>query len=122
MEPILSINSSFRGYSMCLRNENENENEIIFSTHYTFKPYKKSEELPKSSLENTMQLIKCAQDNGINSFGVEIRGPLHISPLNTKLLYANGIDITYIKDNTPIPHNGVHIQKREKAKIKTPNN
>lgn len=121
MESFLYINSSFKRYNMCLHNEGE----IIFSTHYAFKTYTKNsklEELQKSSLANTEQLIKCAQDNNINSFGVKIRGPLHIYPLNIESLNEHKIDITYIMDKTPIPHNACRPRKREKAKIKAPIN
>lgn len=122
MEQFLYIHSSFRGYNMCLYNENEG---VIFSTHYTFQTYSQSsklEELQKSSLANTIQLIKYVQENGINSFRVKVRGPLHISPLNIESLNEHRIDIECIMDETPIPHNVFHPKPRVKAKIKTPIN
>lgn len=115
MDSILYIKSSFKCYTMVLR---KNE-EIIFGANYSFTTYthkSKSEELQKSSLANTKQLIETCKNNDINSFAIEFNGPLAISPLNIEVLNAQGIDITYIKDKTPIPHNGCRPQKREKIK------
>lgn len=113
MEPILHIRSSFRSYTMSLIANNK----PVFFTQYQIASYAhKSEELQSSSVTNTMQLIQYAQNNGINSFGVEMQGPLGFSLLSIELLNANGIDVMYIKDKTPVPHNGCYPLKRAKIK------
>lgn len=116
MEPILYIISSYESYSMYLMN---NSKELLFVTQYIFKSHAHhSEELQNLRLSNTMQLIECTQNNGINSLGIEMKGPLGISPLNMELLKGNGIDIIYIKNKNPIPHNGCRPKKKELKKIR----
>lgn len=114
MKAMLHIRSSFDGYSMFILNDNK---ELIFFTKYYFKSHThKKEELQSSIIENTKQLIEFAQKNGITSFGVKVKGVLHSSPLNIGLLNEGGIDVLYIKDTTPIPHNGCRPKKRVRVR------
>lgn len=96
----------------------ESKGIIAFTDHTFTSRIHKSEELQAFGLEDTMQLIEFAKNNGISSFEVEVNGPLRSSPLNIELLNAHGIEIKYIKDKTPIPHNGCRIKKRTRTKEK----
>lgn len=114
MKAMLHIRSSLEGYNMFVLNDNK---KLVFFTEYSFKSHiHKEEELQSSVIENVKLLIEFAQKNGITSFGVEVKGLLHSSPLNIGLLNENGIDITYIKDTTPIPHNGWRPQRRARVR------
>lgn len=97
-----------------------NNKEFLFVTQYIFKSHARHlEELENLRLSNTMQLIEYTQNNGINSLGIEMKGPLGISPLNWELLKENDIDIIYIKNKNPIPHNGCRPKKKELKKLKS---
>lgn len=89
MKAMLHIRSSFEGYSIYVLNDNK---ELVFFTKYYFKSHiHKEEELQSSIIENTNQLIEFAQKNGITSFDVKVKGVLHSSPLNIRLLNEGGI-------------------------------
>lgn len=110
MISILYINSSFTAYNMYLCKEPKKP--ILFISHL-FKPYdNKTEQMDNLSTGNTMQVITCAQSNGINSLDIQFRGPMAISPLKMALLKEHGINVRYIKDKTPIPHNGCRKKKK----------
>jgi len=58
---------------------------------------------------------KGALDNGVKHIAVEVKGPGPGRDAAVRSLQAVGLEITSIKDTTPIPHNGVRPPKRPRG-------
>lgn len=58
---------------------------------------------------------KKAQDHGLKSLEVEVKGPGAGRESALRALQAIGLVITSIKDVTPIPHNGCRPPKRRRV-------
>lgn len=56
-----------------------------------------------------------AQDHGVRSVDVEIKGPGAGRESAIRALAATGLEIKSIKDITPIPHNGCRPPKRRRV-------
>jgi small subunit ribosomal protein S11 len=54
-------------------------------------------------------------DNGVKHIAVEVKGPGPGRDAAVRSLQAVGLEITSIKDTTPIPHNGVRPPKRPRG-------
>ena len=57
---------------------------------------------------------KSAKEQGINSVEVFVKGPGNGRETAIRAIQAAGIDITMIKDVSPIPHNGCRPPKRRR--------
>lgn len=74
----------------------------------------------KKSTPYAAQLIaeaaaKGAIEQGVKMIRVEVTGPGPGRDAAVRSLQATGLDITAIKDTTPIPHNGVRPRKRPRG-------
>lgn len=74
----------------------------------------------KKSTPYAAQLIseaatKGAMENGVKSVSVEVKGPGPGRDAAVRALQLTGLEITSIKDTTPIPHNGVRPRKRPRG-------
>lgn len=58
---------------------------------------------------------QAAQDHGMRSLGVMVKGPGAGREAAIRSLQACGFKITSIKDVTPIPHNGCRPPKRRRV-------
>ncbi len=56
-----------------------------------------------------------AMEHGVRQLGVLVKGPGAGRESALRALQAAGIRITYIRDVTPIPHNGCRPPKRRRA-------
>ena len=56
-----------------------------------------------------------AMDHGVNSVGVFVKGPGSGRESAIRALQAVGLEITSIRDVTPIPHNGCRPKKRRRV-------
>ncbi len=56
-----------------------------------------------------------AMDHGVRQLGVVVKGPGAGREAALRSLQAAGLRITYIRDVTPIPHNGCRPPKRRRA-------
>lgn len=56
-----------------------------------------------------------AQEHGVRTVEVEIKGPGAGRESAIRALAASGLEITSIKDVTPIPHNGCRPPKRRRV-------
>ncbi len=56
-----------------------------------------------------------AQEHGMQSVEVRIKGPGSGRESALRALQMAGLNITYIRDITPIPHNGCRPRKRRRA-------
>ena len=57
---------------------------------------------------------KAAKEQGLNSVQVHVKGPGNGREAAIRALQTVGIDITMIKDVSPIPHNGCRPPKRRR--------
>lgn len=58
---------------------------------------------------------KTAMDHGMRSVEVFVKGPGSGREAAIRALQATGLDVTLIKDVTPIPHNGCRPPKRRRV-------
>lgn len=58
---------------------------------------------------------KAATVHGLTSVDVFVKGPGSGREAAIRALQANGIDVTSIKDVTPVPHNGCRPPKRRRV-------
>ncbi|WP_368486248.1 30S ribosomal protein S11 [Spiroplasma sp. DGKH1] len=58
---------------------------------------------------------KASQEHGMHSIQVEVKGPGPGRDAAVRSLQAIGLEITSIKDVTPIPHNGARPPKRPRG-------
>ncbi len=66
----------------------------------------------QSAAENAAKL---ARDNGMKSVAVFVKGPGSGREAAIRALQAAGLEVTSIKDVTPIPHNGCRPPKRRRV-------
>ena len=57
---------------------------------------------------------KAAKDQGLNSVEVFVKGPGNGRETAIRALQAAGLEVTSIKDVSPIPHNGCRPPKRRR--------
>ncbi|HBU74636.1 MAG: 30S ribosomal protein S11 [Ilumatobacteraceae bacterium] len=57
---------------------------------------------------------KAAQEHGVRRVDVEVKGPGSGRDTAVRSLQNSGIEVTTIKDVTPIPHNGCRPPKRRR--------
>ena len=58
---------------------------------------------------------KAAMEHGLKSVEVYVRGPGAGRESAIRALQVAGLDVTMIKDETPIPHNGCRPPKRRRV-------
>lgn len=58
---------------------------------------------------------KKAQEHGMKSLSVEVKGPGSGRESALRALQAVGFEITMIRDVTPVPHNGCRPRKRRRV-------
>ena len=58
---------------------------------------------------------KAAMEHGLKSVDVMVKGPGSGREAAIRALQATGLDVTMIKDVTPIPHNGCRPPKRRRV-------
>lgn len=61
------------------------------------------------------QATKAAMEHGLKSVEVYVKGPGSGREAAIRALQATGLDVTMIKDVTPIPHNGCRPPKRRRV-------
>ncbi|HIF95455.1 MAG TPA: 30S ribosomal protein S11 [Myxococcales bacterium] len=61
------------------------------------------------------ECAKKAQEHGVRTLGVEVKGPGGGRESALRALQAAGMKITVIRDVTPIPHNGCRPPKRRRV-------
>lgn len=60
-------------------------------------------------------VAKKAMEHGVRQLGVLVKGPGSGRESALRGLQASGFKVTYIRDITPIPHNGCRPPKRRRA-------
>ncbi len=90
-------------------------NVIVWSTpgHVGFKGSKKS--TPFAAQIASQDAAKRAKDLGIMSVEVYVKGPGSGRESAIRALQSAGLEVTSIKDVTPIPHNGCRPRKKRRV-------
>ena len=78
-----------------------------------FKGSRKS--TPYAAQSGAENAAKKAMEHGMRQIGVLVKGPGAGRESALRALQASGFKITYIRDVTPIPHNGCRPPKRRRA-------
>lgn len=78
-----------------------------------FKGSKKSTPFAAQTAAETA--AKIAMEHGMKTVEVYVRGPGNGRESAIRALQATGLDVTLIKDVTPIPHNGCRPPKRRRV-------
>ena len=72
----------------------------------------------RSSFNNTMAAetaAKAAMEHGLKTVEVYVKGPGAGREAAIRALQAVGLEVTLIKDVTPVPHNGCRPPKRRRV-------
>ena len=77
-----------------------------------FKGSRKS--TPFAAQQASEVAAKSAKDQGLNSVEVFVKGPGNGRETAIRALQAQGLEVTSIKDVSPIPHNGCRPPKRRR--------
>ncbi|MDD5748735.1 MAG: 30S ribosomal protein S11 [Actinomycetota bacterium] len=60
-------------------------------------------------------VAKQAQENGVRKVEVRVKGPGAGRETAIRTLQANGIEVSSIRDVTPVPHNGCRAKKKRRV-------
>ena len=69
---------------------------------------------PYAAQQASENAAKAAKDQGLNSVEVFVKGPGNGRETAIRALQAAGLEVTSIKDVSPIPHNGCRPPKRRR--------
>lgn len=109
--PVLKITSGFTSFTAILVKDKQ----LLFHTHGGFTSVgseARKEEKEKMKRDIVTMVCECAKVCGIDTIEVEVKGPLSTSLIDLHFLESNGINVRWIKDKTPVPHNGCVPNKR----------
>lgn len=110
---VAHIQSSFNNIIVTISDPLGNTIASVSAGCMGFKGSRKS--TPFAAQRTATEAARRAQDNGVRSIDVLIKGPGSGRESALRALLATGIRITTIKDVTPIPHNGCRPPKRRRV-------
>lgn len=107
------IQSSFNNTIVTITDMSGNALSWASSGGLGFKGSRKS--TPFASQMAAEEAAKAAMDHGLKSVEVLVKGPGSGREAAIRALQAAGLEITLIRDVTPIPHNGCRPPKRRRV-------
>lgn len=107
------IQSSFNNTIVTLTDVQGNALSWASSGQLGFKGSRKSTPFAAQLAAETA--TKAAMEHGLKSVDVYVKGPGSGREAAIRALQATGLEITMIKDVTPIPHNGCRPPKRRRV-------
>ena len=107
------IHSSFNNTIVTITDVNGNTISWASAGELGFKGSKKSTPFAAQMAAETA--AKAAQEHGLKSVEVYVKGPGAGREAAIRALQAVGLDVNMIKDVTPIPHNGCRPPKRRRV-------
>ncbi len=110
---VAHIQSSFNNTIVTIADEQGNTISWASSGEMGFRGSKKSTPFAAQTAAETA--AKAAMDHGMRTVEVYVKGPGSGREAAIRALQATGLDITVIKDVTPIPHNGCRPPKRRRV-------
>ena len=106
------IRSSFNNTIVTITDKSGNAISWASAGGLGFRGSKKSTPFAAQSAAETA--AKAAMEHGLKSVEVYVRGPGAGRESAIRALQVAGLDVTMIKDETPIPHNGCRPPKRRR--------
>jgi len=110
---VAHIQSSFNNTIVTISDIQGNVISWASSGEMGFRGSKKS--TPFAAQTAAEAAAKLAMDHGMKTVDVFVKGPGSGREAAIRALQATGLDITLIKDVTPIPHNGCRPPKRRRV-------
>lgn len=107
------INSTFNNTMVTLTDMQGNALSWASAGQLGFRGSRKS--TPFAAQEAAEEAAKKAMDFGLKSVEVYVKGPGSGRESAIRSLQAAGLEVTMIKDVTPIPHNGCRPPKRRRV-------
>ena len=107
------IHSSFNNTIVTITDTNGNTISWGSAGGLGFKGSRKS--TPFAAGEAALTAAKAGMEHGLKSVEVYVKGPGNGRETAIRALQTAGIDITMIKDVSPIPHNGCRPPKRRRV-------
>ena len=107
------INSTFNNTMVTLTDAQGNALSWASSGQLGFRGSRKS--TPFAAQEAALEAAKKAMEYGLKSVEVFVKGPGSGRESAIRSLQAAGLEVTMIKDVTPIPHNGCRPPKRRRV-------
>lgn len=107
------IQASFNNTIVTLTDANGNAISWASAGGLGFKGSRKS--TPYAAQMAAETAAKAAAPTGLKSVDVMVKGPGSGREAAIRALSANGIEVTSIKDVTPVPHNGCRPPKRRRV-------
>ncbi len=110
---IVYINASFNNTMVTITDPNGNVVSWATSGMAGFKGSRKG--TPFASQKAAETAAKLAQENGMRSVGILVKGPGSGRESAMRAMNSSGFKVTFIRDITPIPHNGCRPPKRRRV-------
>lgn len=110
---VAHIHSTFNNTIVTITDANGNAIAWSSAGALGFKGSKKS--TPFAAQSASEACAKAAMDNGVMKVEVSVKGPGPGREAAIRALQVAGIEITSIKDVTPVPHNGCRPPKRPRG-------
>ncbi|MDU1316125.1 MAG: 30S ribosomal protein S11 [Anaerococcus hydrogenalis] len=107
------INSTFNNTMVTLTDAQGNALSWASAGQLGFRGSRKS--TPFAAQEAALEAAKKAMEYGLKSVEVFVKGPGSGRESAIRSLQAAGLEVTMIKDVTPIPHNGCRPPKRRRV-------
>lgn len=107
------IRSSFNNTMVTVTDTNGNALSWASSGGLGFRGSRKSTPFAAQTAAETA--AKAAMEHGLKSVEVYVKGPGSGREAAIRALQAVGLDVTLIKDVTPVPHNGCRPPKRRRV-------
>ena len=110
---VVHISSSFNNTMVTITDMNGNAISWASAGGMGFRGSKKSTPFAAQTAAETAS--KAAMEHGLKTVEVYVKGPGSGREAAIRALQSAGLDITLIKDVTPIPHNGCRPPKRRRV-------
>jgi len=110
---MVHVNSSFNNTMITITDAQGNTISWSSAGAMGFKGSRKS--TPYAAQVAAEDAAKKAQDHGLKTVEVNVRGPGSGRESALRALQAVGLTVTSIRDTTPIPHNGCRPPKRRRV-------
>ena len=113
LQGVVYIQSTFNNTIVTITDKSGNAISWASAGGLGFRGSKKSTPFAAQSAAETA--AKAAMEHGLKSVEVYVRGPGAGRESAIRALQVAGLDVTLIKDETPIPHNGCRPPKRRRV-------
>jgi small subunit ribosomal protein S11 len=110
---VAHIKSSFNNTIITITDQEGNVLSWASAGNVGFKGSKKS--TPYAAQMAAEKAARGAMEHGVRKVDVQVKGPGSGRETAIRSLQSNGIEVTGIKDVTPVPHNGCRPPKRRRV-------